>query len=205
MIWLRRLCVLLISANLGIFAWSMLHTEQIRYALPATEPGIPGLMLRQEYLQLQQGDTQSLRGQCWQIGPFADEASLQTAWQSLEYIALDMQRRKAALVSSSGYRLQVPASASRKEAELLRESLIAAGVAQIRIRPDFSIDLGVYADLESAQRQQRRVQQLGIEALLGSLQNNRTEWWIDASIVNAKAFQQWQAEQVPAIPARVCP
>ena len=200
----RRLCVLLICANLGILLWAVLHTETVQYALPMTEPGTPGLILRQEYLQLQQTGAKPLPGQCWQIGPFASEAELRRAWQSLEYITLDMQRRKASGASAMGYRLSVPASPSRKEAELLRESLISAGVAQIRIGDDFSLDLGRYADLDSVQRQQRIVQQLGIEAVLSSLQSSRVEWWIDSRIRNLPAFVQWQAEQRPAIGVKAC-
>jgi hypothetical protein len=200
----RRLIVILISANLGILLWAVLHTETVQYALPMTEPGTPGLILRQEYLQLQQTGDKPLPGQCWQIGPFASEAALRRAWQSLEYITLDMQRRKANGASAMGYRLSVPPSASLKEAELLRESMISAGVPQIRIGADFGLDLGRYADLESAQRQQRIVQQLGIEAVLSSLQSSRVEWWIDSRIRNLPAFVQWQAEQRPAIAVKAC-
>lgn len=200
----RRFFLLLIFANFGVLLWAVLHTDTVKYALPMTEPGTPGLTLRQEYLQLQQAGTKPLPGQCWQIGPFANEAELRRAWQSLEYITLDMQRRKASGVSANGYQLSVPASTSRKEAELLRESLISAGVSQIRMGDDFSLDLGRYANLESAQRQQRIVQQLGIEVVLSSLQSSRDEWWIDSRIRNQPAFEQWQAEQRPAIPVKAC-
>lgn len=204
MIWLRRVCLLLLFANAGALIWNLWRPELQGHVLPMTEPGTPGLILHQEYLQLQQERQRLPSGSCWRIGPFAEEAAMRRAWQSLEYITLDMQMRMADGVIGTRYRLDIPASASRADAELLVESLLSAGIGNPEIQSDHSIALGQFATLADAQSRQRVVQQLGLEALLRSEQQTRREWWIDASIRNQAGFRQWQAEQNPKIPAQAC-
>ncbi|MFZ9347601.1 MAG: hypothetical protein ACO25T_04325 [Arenimonas sp.] len=204
MIWLRRVCLLLLFANAGALMWNLWRPELQGHVLPMTEPGTPGLILHQEYLQLQQERQRLPSGSCWRIGPFAEEAAMRRAWQSLEYITLDMQMRMADGVIGTRYRLDIPASASRADAELLVESLLSAGIGNPEIQSDHSIALGQFATLADAQSRQRVVQQLGLEALLRSEQQTRREWWIDASIRNQAGFRQWQAEQNPKIPAQAC-
>ena len=204
MIWLRRVCLLLLFANAGALMWNLWRPELQGHVLPMTEPGTPGLILHQEYLQLQQERQRLPSGSCWRIGPFAEEAAMRRAWQSLEYITLDMQMRMADGVIGTRYRLDIPASASRADAELLVESLLSAGIGNPEIQSDHSIALGQFATLADAQSRQRVVQQLGLEALLRSEQQTRREWWIDASIRNQAGFRQWQTEQNPKIPAQAC-
>lgn len=204
MIWLQRFCLLLLFANAGALVWNFWRPEAQGQVLPMTEAGTPGLILHQEYLQLQQERRRLPAGSCWRIGPFAEEAAMRRAWQSLEYITLDMQMRKAEGVSGTRYHLDIPASASRADAELLVESLLSAGIGNPQIRPDHSIALGDFAALEDARSRQRIVQQLGLEAVLRSAQQTRPEWWIDADIHNASGFNQWQAEQRPKIQAQAC-
>lgn len=204
MIWLRRACLLLLFANAGALLWNLWRPQMQGHVLPMTEAGTPGLILHQEYLQLQQERRRLPAGSCWRIGPFAEESAMRNAWQSLEYITLDMQMRTAEGLSGVRYRLDIPASASRADAELLVESLLSAGIGNPEIQPDYSIALGRYATLADAQARQRVVQQLGLEAMLRSEQQTRREWWIDASIRNQAGFTQWQAEQAPKIPVQTC-
>ena len=204
MIWLRRVCLLLLFANAGALLWNFWRPDIQDSVLAMTEAGTPGLILHQEYLQLQQERQRMPAGSCWRIGPFAEEAAMRRAWQSLEYITVDMQMRKTEGLTGTRYRLDIPASASRADAELLVESLLSAGIGNPQIQSDHSIALGQFATLAEAQARQRIVQQLGLEAVLRSEQQTRPEWWIDASIRNQSGFRQWQAEQNPEIPAQAC-
>lgn len=205
MIWLRRLCLLLLFANAGALVWHVRHHEpSAADRLPATEPGTPGLILHQEYLQLERGQRRLQADACWQLGPFPDEAAMRRAWQSLEYVALDLQTRRTDALRAAGYRLRVPPAASRAEAELLRESLATAGFSQARIEADLGIDLGSYVDLAEAESRLRTGQQLGIEVLLRTEQARTAHWWIDASVRNAAGFRQWLSEQTPPVAAAPC-
>ena len=116
-------------------------SEIIALALPATESGTPGLILQKEFRQLQQGK-QRLQGSCWRVGPYADEATVSRAWQSLEYIALDVQKRRITPAGKTLYELSVPASSNREAAALVAESLATTGIRSPDILPDHSLFLG---------------------------------------------------------------
>ena len=125
---LRQLCVLLIFANVGIALWWYFRTDVISYSKPETEPGVPSLILHQEFLKLEHGKQRLQSSACWMIGPFASEGAMQHAMQTLEYVALDMQHRKTMLSDSQGYQVSLPPSADRKQAEILLDKLRNAGI-----------------------------------------------------------------------------
>lgn len=202
--WLRRLMVLAVFANAGVWLWRHLEPVAIQPALPTTESGTPGLILQSEYRQLQQGK-QRLQGSCWRVGPYADEATVSRAWQSLEYIALDVQKRRISPAGMTLYELSVPASASRETAGLVAESLATTGIRAPEILPDHSLFLGRYPDLAEAEGIQRQAEQLGIEVLLASRRETPdAQWWLEVTVRNTLGFAQWQTEQKPRVQALPC-
>lgn len=202
--WLRRLLVLAVFANVGVWLWRHFEPATVRQTLPATESGTPGLILQTEYRQLQQGK-QRLQGSCWRVGPYADEASAGRAWQSVEYIALEVQKRRISEAGKTLYELTVPASANREAAELVAESLAMAEVRMTHILPDNSLFLGLYPDLAQAEGIQRKAEQLGIEVLLSSQREApNAQWWLEVTVRNTLGFEQWQAEQSPRVQALPC-
>ena len=202
--WLRRLIVLAVFANTGVWLWR--HHEPVASlpALPATESGTPGLILQKEFRQLQQGK-QRLQGSCWRVGPYADEATVSRAWQSLEYIALDVQKRRITPAGKTLYELSVPASSNREAAALVAESLATTGIRSPDILSDNTLFLGRYPDLAEAEGIQRQAEQLGIEVLLASRRETLdTQWWLDVTVRNTLGFEQWQTEQNPRVQALPC-
>ena len=196
--WLRRLLVMAVFANAGVWLWRAQEpVASAQGSLPATEDGVPALILTQEYRKLQQGERR-LQGDCWLIGPYPDEAALARAWQSLEYIALDVQKRRINPGGSTRYELAVPASANREAATLLAESLSTAGLQAPVVRADNSLFLGSYPDLVQAESLQRQAEQLGIEVRLSSHREApEAQWWLEVLLRNSSGFAQWQAEQTP--------
>ena len=202
--WIRRLIVLAVFANIGALIWRHFEPAIVRQVLPGTESGMPGLILHQEYRQLELGK-QRLQGVCWRVGPYADDVSVGRAWQSLEYIAVEVQKHKIKPMGETSYKLTVPASASTEAAVLLAESLTSMGIPSPEILPDNSLSLGRYPDLAKAETIQRQAQQLGIEVLLASERESlQAQWWLDVTVRNAMGFEQWQAEQVPRVKAISC-
>lgn len=202
--WLRRLIVLAVFANAGVWLWRHHETVASQPALPTTESGIPGLILQKEYRQLQQGK-QRLQGSCWRVGPYADEATVGRAWQSLEYIALDVQKRRITPGGKTLYELSVPASSNREAAALVAESLATTGIRAPEIRSDNTLFLGRYPDLAEAEGIQRQAEQLGIEVLLASRRETLdTQWWLEVTVRNMLGFEQWQTEQNPRVQALPC-
>lgn len=202
--WLRRLIVLAVFANAGVLVWRHVEPATVHETLPGTESGMPGLILHQEYRQLELGK-RKLGGVCWRVGPYADELALGRAWQSLEYLAVEVQKHQIRPLGATAYILTVPASANAEAAALLAESLASTGMPSPEILPDNTLSLGRYPDLAHAETVQRQAQQLGIEVLLASERESLpAQWWLDVTVRNGMGFSQWQAEQTPRVQALAC-
>lgn len=205
---LRSLCLLLITANIVLAFWQFWRPIEIQYAKPAADPDSPSLILHQEYLQLEQSKQRLEANACWILGPFDSEKQLQAAWQSLEYIALDMQSSKTVQVTPEGYQVIIPPSVSEAEARILLELLVAAGVDSARVVTEGSsknaLSMGKFINLAEAQKKQKLAQKLGLEAVLSSIQSEKTQWQIIATLRNQAGFAQWQAELTPKVPAQPC-
>jgi len=205
---LRSLCLLLITANIVLAFWQFWRPVEIQYAKPASDPDSPSLILHQEYLQLEQSKQRLVADACWILGPFDSEKQMQDAWQSLEYIALDMQSSNTVEVIPQGYQVIIPPSTNEAEARILLELLVAAGVDSARVVTEGSsknaLSMGKFSDLAEAQKKQKLAQGLGLEAVLTSIQTKKTQWQIVATIRNQAGFTQWQAELTPKVPAQAC-
>ncbi len=205
---LRSFCLLLITTNIVLAFWQFWRPAEIQYAKPASDPDSPSLILHQEYLKLEQSKQRLAADACWILGPFDTEKQMQVAWQSLEYIALDMQSSKTLQVSPQGYRVIIPPSVNEAEARILLELLVAAGVDSGKIMTDGSlknaVSMGRFSSLAEAQKKQKLAQGLGLEAQLTSVQSEKSQWHIVATLRNQAGFSQWQAEQSPKVPAQAC-
>ena len=205
---IRHLLVLLIFANLGALAWWHWRPTEIIYSKPVTDPGIPGLVLHQEFLRLQDNKQRLQATACWLIGPYVSEDEMLTAYSSLEYIVLDMQHSKSMTTISNGYEINIPPSASRKQAQLIVQQLSTVGISNTYILEQgpmaLAVSLGQYKQLEDAQIVQQEVQALGYEVQLKGLQSEKPEWWIKATLRNQEGFTQWLTEQTPTAQTRPC-
>ena len=205
---LRQLFLLLLVANLGAFAWLYEQPAVVVYSKPATDPGIPGLVLRKEYLQLERGVQRLPAQACWRIGPFQSEKQMQNAWKSLEYIALDMQHSKTISRVSQGYLLNIPPSTDFNQAQKIIQKLVKAGITDAHIYEQGpmanAIFVGQYEQLEMAQARLTLLQTEGLEVVLKNIQSETAQWWIKATVRNTLGFMQWQKEFVPAVAVNEC-
>lgn len=205
---LRSLCVLLLTANIGMALWLRFMPDEVQYAKPVTDPDVPGLVLRQEYLKLERNERRLQASTCWLIGPFASQKHMQDAWQSLEYVALDMQSRKTVQSLHQGYEVRIPPSASKSDAESLAELLVSAGVDRPQVIVDgasaHAVSMGRFSELAEAEKKQKLAQKLGLEAVLTSVQSDVTQWRIEATVRNQAGFERWLIELSPKVPAQPC-
>jgi hypothetical protein len=205
---LRQLFVLLLFANLGALAWWHWRPSEVVYTKPVTDPGLPGLVLHHEFLQLDDNKQRLQATACWIIGPYASEDEMLFAYTSLEYIVLDMQHSKNIKSFSNGYELNIPPSANISQAQLIIKQLKDSGISNAHIYEQgpmtLAVSLGQFEQLADAQALQRQVQALGYEVELKGMQSERPEWWIKATLRNQEGFKQWLAEQTPIVNARDC-
>lgn len=205
---LRQLFVLLVFANLGAWAWWQWRPSEVVYTKPVTDPGIPGLVLHHEFLKLKDNNQRLQATACWLVGPYASEDEMLSAYSSLEYIVLDMQHSKSMTSTSNGYELNIPPSANISQAQLIIQQLKASGIANVHVYEQgpmaLAVSLGQFEQLEDAQALQHQVQALGYEVELKSMQSEKPEWWIKATLRNQDGFKQWLAEQTPILNTRNC-
>lgn len=205
---IRQLIVLLLFANLGALAWWHWRPTEIIYSMPVTEPGIPGLVLHHEFLRLQDNKQRIQATACWLIGPYNSEVKMLLAYDSLEYIVLDMQHSKSMTAISNGYEVNIPASANMQQAQLIVEQLNAAGITNVHVYEQgpmaLSVSLGQFEQLEDAQLVQQQVQVLGYEVELKAIQSEKPEWWIKVTLRNQEGFKQWLSEQTPTVQTQNC-
>lgn len=205
---LRQLFLLLLVANLGALAWLYDQPRVVVYSKPATDPGIPGLVLRKEYLQLERGVQRLPADSCWRVGPFQSEKQMQNAWKALEYIALDMQHSKTISRLSQGYLLRIPPSTDFNQAQKIIQKLADAGITDATIYKQGpmanAIFVGQYEQLEMAQARLALLQALGFEVKLDNIQSETAQWWIKATVRNTLGFMQWQKEFSPAVAINAC-
>jgi hypothetical protein len=205
---LRQLFLLVLIANVAVFIWLSREPASVVYQKPETDPGVPGLVLRQEYLQLQPAMQRLQANACWRIGPFQTERQMQSAWKSLEYVALDMQQSSSVNRINQGYTLTIPPSATFQQAEQVLQKIVQAGIADAHIYENGpltnAIFLGQFEQLDLAMDRQKIVQSQGLEVELRSLQTELVQWWIQATIRNTEGFMQWQKELKPAVPVSEC-
>jgi hypothetical protein len=195
-------------ANLGALAWLYEQPKDVVYSKPATDPGIPGLVLRKEYLQLERGVQRLPANACWRIGPFQTENQMQIAWKALEYIALDMQHSKTINRVSRGYLLSIPPSTDFNQAQKIIRKLTNVGITDAYIYKQGimanAIFVGQYEQLEMAQARLMLVQAQGFEVELKNIQSETPQWWIKATVRDTLGFLQWQKEFTPAVAINEC-
>ncbi len=205
---IRPLCLLLLVANAVLIFWQFWRPQEMQFAKPAADPDKPSLILRQEYLQLEKSKQRLTAAACWILGPFDSEKQMQDAWQSLEYIALDMQSSKTVLVNTTGYQVVIPPSGSDAEAQSLLELLITAGLDGGRVITDgpmkHAVSMGRTMNLEDSLKKQKLAQELGLEAVLSSSISENERWQIIATVRNQEGFRQWRTELTPQVPVQPC-
>lgn len=204
----RRLLILLLFANIGALAWWHWHPDEVVYTKPVTDPGVPGLVLHQEYLKLQDNKERLQATACWIIGPYRQELDMLSAYKSLEYIVLDMQHSKTMTANSKGYQLTIPPSSNIRQAHEIVQKLKDSGIAEVHVYEQgplsLAVSVGQFEQLADAQALQTKIQALGYEVELKGLQSQRPEWWIKATFRNIEALEQWRVEQKPVIQAVNC-
>ncbi|MDQ3039382.1 MAG: SPOR domain-containing protein, partial [Pseudomonadota bacterium] len=177
---LRAAIVVVLMLNLGVAAWWLGGAGSHRAAIPAPiDKSQPGLRLVSESVAAKpvvmppdSASTQSAADAtaaenlanlavpladsalCLSFGPFADAAARDAAGTRLQSLAQKMLARDAQARAARGWRVYVPALASREAAQTVVETIKAAGINDwyiIATGDDAnSIALGRYGSEESA-------------------------------------------------------
>ncbi len=192
----RAVVLLLVVMNLGAVAWWTLHADAHPAPVPGTQTNVPSLVLLSESeIAHQPGssaeldaapDPTSATPRCQTIGPFATPADLRKAMNTLAPLVGRIQSRQATGTALSGYRVFVPALASRDAALEAARQLAAKGMSDYYVvtsgAQENTISLGLFNDLANAEKRRDEIRKLGFDARLEPRLDDAQQYWIDVFV-----------------------
>jgi hypothetical protein len=203
MSFLRALLLLLACMNLGVGLWWALHVEPEYEPLPTSEPGIGSLTLVRETERSPLPAAAELDAApepladmpvCLSLGPFETPADLRSAMGRLMPRVGRIQFRELPATALRGYRVFLPAAASRADALAAARALAARGLRDYYVvtagDQENTVSLGQFRDLDNANRRQAEVEALGYAAQVEARTEQVPQWWID---IAAPAGFEWTA------------
>jgi SPOR domain len=192
---LRSIFVFLICLHLGTAAWWAWHRDAKPLALAPNEKGVARLNLLSE---VEQGD---LRGAqelneapqdiqdtplCLSIGAFDTPSDLRKAMNVLTPMAGRIQFREIQTDALEGYRVFLPAAASREEALQFARKLAGLGIRDYYVvtagPQENTVSLGIFKALSDAENRKAVITQLGFNPMLETRSDKVSQWWIDVAV-----------------------
>ena len=114
---------------------------------------------------------------CSTIGPFDTRESAETLATELGGRGLAVELRPTRSREPAGYWVYLPV-ADRRAGQAAAERLVAAGVRDYFVGPDF-VSLGIYRDRATAERRDRELHALGYDTRMEPRFRNREVYWLD--------------------------
>lgn len=203
---LRAAIILLLVLNLGVAAWWISGGNALPRGVEPTMPaGTPGLRLVSEATPPRparaagtaaapvaapaapEPKAQPTDGvQCLRFGPFADAAARDAARASLSAAGVASEQRDTPARSGRGWKVHVPAFATRDEARAMGETIKAAGISDWYVMNEGSdansIALGRYGSEDAARRREAELKAKGIPAQAEPLGAMPPQSWLDARV-----------------------
>lgn len=195
----RALVLLLVVMNLGLFAWWGLHASEPAPPMPTTQAGVPPLLLLSEAESAREAghpsnpsaeldaapDPLSTSPQCLSLGPWQTQADLRRAMNALTPTVDRIQFRKTRGTQLHGYRVFIPAFASRDLALASARDLAAKGVRDYYVvtagNQENTISLGLFNGLPNAEKRRDEARAFGFDARLEPRTSDTDQYWIDLS------------------------
>ena len=196
----RAAFLLLLLANVGYLAASMLRTEPAPEPPPTVPDGVARLVLLSE----QQGvlEPQNARldtvpnASCYSLGPFATPENMEQALDVVAPLADTTRERRLMTAEQEGFVVAMDPAPTREAALQRARELNEAGIRDYYVitagAEENGISLGLYRDEVNAQRRQRELAQSGFDARLLARRQSFPEYWLDyAELPDRPA--QWES------------
>lgn len=128
--------------------------------------------------------------QCLSLGPFTSRDTAIAAQAKAGDLLQRSRLREVPNAGASTYRVMMPPSASREEAQALVKRIAAAGISDYYIlgqgEDANAIALGQYRNREGAERRMAALSAAGFNArLVASGGDGSAQWWVDATLADA--------------------
>lgn len=189
---LRALLLLVVVMNLGVSAWWAWHRPSPPPRWTMTDGATPSLALvgetaaaRIEAANPAEAVVEELGENpvCLTLGPIESSAELRRVMTALTPHVGRIQYREEPATRLRGYRVFLPASGSRSQALETARSLAARGINDYYVvtagDQQNTVSLGIFRELENAQRRQQQVAELGYQASVETRTEQGSQWWVD--------------------------
>ena len=187
----RALFLLLLALNLGGACWLLFAAHPQAAVLPATDPGVPALVLLSER---DGGNDAELAGpaespadlandRCRSLGPFPTQADSRAAMNALTPLTKRIRVRATHATQTRGYWVYLPAMPSREEALTTARTLSQKGVRDYYVvtagDAQNTISLGLFRDQGNADRRRGEIAALGFAPQVNTRTEDLPSYWLD--------------------------
>ena len=190
----RIVFLLLLALNIGVACWLYFAPQSSASQLPATDRGVPKLVLLSEQEHVGEASAAELatapespadisNDTCTSIGPFGTQADMRGALNALTPLVSRIQYREAHATETRGYWVYLPAMSSREQALTIARQLSAKGVRDYYVvtagDQQNTISLGLFRDRGNAEKRRNEVATLGFTPELITRTEELPVYWVD--------------------------
>lgn len=189
---MRALIVLLVILNVGVAAWWLGRNEPVTPAAPAAPIGVATLELVAPPAAAAPAVAPAVpannelpaNAACFRAGPFVDRGAAERSAIPLGARALRARARELPAAGASGYRVLLPPSSTREQAQALAQRVGAAGFSDYLVVNDGeeanSVALGRYRSRDAALRRQAELVAAGFDAQVRASGRGATsQFWLE--------------------------
>ncbi len=203
----RMLFLLLLALNIGVGCWLYFAPQQKAQAFAAADPGVRKLVLLSERDHAGESNAAELASapesatdlkndSCVSIGPFATQADMRSALNSITPLVSRIQYREAHATETRGYWVYLPAQNSREQALSMARQLSTKGVRDYYVvtagDQQNTISLGLFRDQGNAEKRRGEIAGLGFKPELIARTEELPVYWIDFA-QDAQTPVNWRA------------
>lgn len=194
----RALFLLLLALTIGGACWLAFAQQPSTPELPATDPGVPklvllserdggGLLASAELSDAPESKADLANDQCRSIGPFPTQADLRAAMNALTPLTRRIQFRETHTTQTRGYWVYLPAMASREQALAAARTLSAKGVRDYYVvtagEQQNTISLGLFREPANAEKRRNEIVALGFKPQTNTRSEDLPQYWIDLTVL----------------------
>ncbi len=189
----RMFFLLALALNIGVGCWLYFAPHEKAHAFTPTDPGVAKLVLLSErerpetnaaeLASAPESAADLKNDTCVSIGPFATQADMRSALNSITPIVARIQYREAHATETRGYWVYLPAQANREQALAQARLLSSRGVRDYYVvtagDQQNTISLGLFHDQGNAEKRRNEIASLGFKPNLVARTEELPVYWID--------------------------